>query len=283
MPFRSNGPVTLALPAFRGVTRQIILTVLAVFFARLVLGVISPGTATTLADFFVLHSEEAVRHMPWQLFTYPFISSGLIGTLFAVLSIWFFGSALEDERGGRWLIEYLLTATIGGGLIACLLSWLGGSRIAGLSGDQRGASLWPAALALLLAYAHFHAEQQLTFNFILRIRAKYLAAIYLLLYLAMALIGGDRFGALLALSNALAGFCFLRLAPYKGVRAAISERWYAARNVLLRSKRRRAARKFTVYMREQGRDANIDSDGHYIAPEDLPRPGKRQDDSRWMN
>ena len=283
MAFRSNGPITLALPAFRGVTRQIILAVVIVFFARIVISLISPGTGALLSDLLILHSEEALRRMPWQLFTYAFLSSGLIGTLFALLSVWFFGSALEDERGSRWLVEYLLVATVGGALLACVLSWLLGARIPGLSGDQRAATLWPAVLALLLAYAHFHADQQLNFNFVLRIRAKYLAAIYVLFYLALALIGGDRFGALLALTNGVAGFCFLRFAPYAGLRNTLSEQWAGARASMLRSKRRRAAKKFAVYMREQGRDVNIDSDGKYVAPEDRAGKGKGSDGSRWKN
>lgn len=281
MAFRSNGPITVALPAFRGVTRQIILTVLAVFFARLLLGIFSPGVAGMLVYLLSLGNHTALSRMPWQLLTYPFVGSGVVGTLFAALSLWFFGTALEDERGGRWLIEYLIAATVGGGILACAISLLLGAYVPGLGGELQATSLWPAVLALLLAYARFHAEDQLNFNFILRIRAKYLAAIYLLFYLALALVGGDRFGALLALCNGLAGYLFLQLAPYAGVRAAISERWFALKNARLRAKRRRAAKKFAVYMREQGKDVNIDSDGHYIAPEDKPeaKPGG----SRWMN
>ena len=120
MAFRSNGPITVALPAFRGVTRQIILTVLVAFFARLVLGLFSPGIAGMLVYLLSLGNHTAISSMPWQLLTYPFVGSGIIGTLFAALSIWFFGTALESERGGRWLIEYLLAASIGGGILSGL-------------------------------------------------------------------------------------------------------------------------------------------------------------------
>lgn len=281
MAFRSNGPVTLALPAFRGVTRQLILAVLAVYFGLLVLGLFAVTPAAILTDWLFLRPLEALGRMPWQLLTYPFVGSSLLGLLFALLSIWFFGSALEEERGSRWLIEYLLAATLGGALLATVLSRTLGSHIPGLGGEVRAGSLWPAVLALLLAYARFHANEQLNFNFILRIRAKYLAAIYLLIYLAQALLGGERFSALLALANALCGYAFLRLAPYAGVRAFVSERFFGARNAMLRAKRRRAAKKFAVYMRDQGRDVNIDTDGRYVAPEDEPR--KSPDGKRWMN
>ena len=283
MAFRSNGPVILALPAFRGVTRQIILTVLGVYFAGLVLHLLLPGVADILLGNLALHAGEATSRMLWQLVTYPLVSTGLLSVLFGLLSLWFFGSALEDERGPRWLTEYLLSATVGGALIASILSRAAGYRVPGLGPEAVGASLWPAVLALLLAYARFHADQELTFNFLLRIRAKYLAALYLLLYLALALIGGDRFGALLALANGLAGFVFLRLAPRQGLRAAASEQWFAWRNDRLRAKRRRAGKKFAVYMREQGRDVNIDADGRFIAPEDLPKGPRDPSKKRWTN
>ena len=97
MAFRSNGPVILALPAFRGVTRQIILTVLGVYFGGLVLHLLSPGLADIILGNLALHAGEATSRMPWQLSTYPFVSTGLFSLLFGLLSLWFFGSAL----GGR--------------------------------------------------------------------------------------------------------------------------------------------------------------------------------------
>jgi hypothetical protein len=140
-------------------------------------------------------------------------------------------------------------------------------------------------LAVLLAYARFHAEDQIQFNFLFTIKAKYIAAIYLLFYLGAALVGSDRFGALTALCNALAGYGFLRLAPRHGLRVGVSERWFALRNSYYRAKRRRAAKKFTVYMRKQGKDVSLDEDGRYVDPEGKPRDSKGRDpnDKRWMN
>jgi hypothetical protein len=140
--------------------------------------------------------------------------------------------------------------------------------------------MWPFVLALVLAFASFHADQELRFNFILTLKAKYLAAIYLLFYLGSALIGGDRFSALTALCNAMAGYAYLRLAPRKGLRVGLSERWFRLRNAYYRSKRRRAAKKFTVYMRKQGKEVSLDEDGRYIDPNGKPRD---LNDRNWMN
>lgn len=283
MAFRSNGPISLALPAFRGVTRRLILISLGIFFGALVLDLVSHDTEALLLNAFILHPAQALHRMPFQLLTYPFISLGLFSVAFSLLSLWFFGSALEDERGGRWLTEYFLTTTIVGGLLASLLAKASANRIPGLEVADPGLrvnGMWPFVLALVLAYASFHPTQELRFNFILTLKAKYLAAIYLLFYLAVALIGGDRFGALTALCNALAGYAYLRLAPRKGLRVGLSERWFSLRNTYYRNKRRRAAKKFAVYMRKQGKDVSLDDEGRYIDPNGKPRD---LNDRNWMN
>jgi membrane associated rhomboid family serine protease len=281
MAFRSNNPIMLALPPFRGVLRQIILICLGVYFGELVLTLVSHELEGTLQNLFVLRPDQALHKLIWDSLTYPFIGVGLLSVAFALLSFWFFATVLESERGSRWMTEYFLVATVGGGVMASLLSLLAGARIPGLVASESVAyGMWPAVLAVLLAYARFHAEEEISFNFLFRLKAKYLAAIYLLFYLASALIAGDRFSAVVALCNALAGYVFLRFAPRRGLRVGVSERWFAMRNSYYRAKRRRAAKKFTVYMKKQGRDVSLDEDGRYVDPDGKPRD---LNDRNWMN
>jgi len=280
MAMRSNGPIMLALPAFRGVTRRIILLALAVFFGLAILGLFARDISSILLGLIVLQPEQALHRLIWQFVTYPFGGLGLLSVAFALLSVWFFGTALEDERGPRWMTEFFLATTIGGGLLASLLAYAARGRIDKLSVTSVESGMWPFVLALVLAFAYFHAEQPLRFNFILTLKAKYLAAIYLLFYLGSALVGGDRFGALVALTNALCGYAFLRFAPRRAASVAASEKWFGLRNAYIRAKRRRAARKFTVYMRKQGKDVSIDESGRFLDPDAKPRD---PNDRRWMN
>lgn len=280
MAFRSNSPVSLVLPPFRGVTRRIILIALLVYFGTAAIGLYSPGLEGTLVVQFVLRPDQALRRLVWEVVTYPFFGDGLLSVAFAMLSIWFFGSALEDERGSRWLSEYFLVCTICGAAIASAISMALQSRISGLGTGHVAAGLWPAVLALLVAYAFYHANDELNFNFIFRVKAKYIAAIYVLFYIGSALVSGDRFSPLVALCNTLSGYVFLLLAPRRGVRVGMSERWFKMRNSYYRAKRRRAAKKFTVYMRKQGKEVSLDSDGRYIDPDGTPRD---PNDRRWMN
>ena len=271
----------LALPPFRGVTRRIILIALCTFFGFAIMGLYSGDLMGSTNNLFLLRPLSALHRQIWEFLTYPFAGLGLISVLFALLSFWFFGSALEDERGPRWLSEYFLVTTVAGGVMASLLSLATQGHIKGLRPEESAvAGMWPAVLALVVAYAVLHAEQELNFNFLFKLKAKYLAAIYVLFYLAMALTAAERFGALVALCNAGVGYGFLRWAPRRGLRVAVSERWFAVRNSYYRAKRRRAAKKFTVYMRKQGKDVSLDADGRYVDPDGKTRDLK---DRTWMN
>jgi hypothetical protein len=78
------------------------------------------------------------------------------------------------------------------------------------------------------------------------------------------LFGQQRMYAFAQLGGALAGLLFIRFAPRRGVSFAFSEQWYGLRNRYFRWKRRRAARKFEVYMRSQGRTVRFDGQGRQI-------------------
>ena len=92
------------------------------------------------------------------------------------------------------------------------------------------------------------------------IKARYIAAIYALIAFAM-LFGNQRYYAFAQLGGAAAGLLYLRLMPRRGVNFMFSESFYGLRNRYYRWKRRRAARKFEVYMRSQGRTVKFDGQG----------------------
>jgi membrane associated rhomboid family serine protease len=280
MAFRSNGPISLVFPPFRGVTRRIILIALCVYLGLAVLNLYSRELAGTLNFLLLLRVDRLLHPLIWEWVLYPFGGGGLLSVALAMLSIWFFGSALEEERGPLWMTEYFLAATIGGAVIGLLLAFAGEGHVPGLEYGATAAGLWPAVLALLVAYGKLHAEEQVKFNFFFTLKAKYIAAIYVLFYLGLALVGRDTFGAVIALCNALAGYMFLQVAPKYGFRVGVVERWYALRNMYYRSKRKRAAKKFKVYMRKHGEDVRVDENGHYVDPD-----GKSRDpnDKKWMN
>jgi membrane associated rhomboid family serine protease len=274
-------PTTLALPPFSGATRRLILILLAIFFADAVLSHIIPDTTYILLHLHLsLVPDWVVHGQLWQLLTYAFLPLGLMGTLFALLTLWFVGSMLEDFRSSRWLYELFLTSAIGGAILACLLSF---THLLGLASDSVNYGSWPAIYGLLIAVAVLMGDTEFLFLFLIRIRAKYLVAIYILIDIGTLLKSRNAFEALIELSGALAGFLYIRYAPRRGLAFGLTERWYALRNEYYRAKRRRAARKFEVYMSKQGRQVRFDKEGKYIDPDKDPASRNGKDDKRWMN
>jgi hypothetical protein len=137
-----------------------------------------------------------------------------------------------------------------------------------------------ALLGLLVAVAMRFGDQEFFLWFLVRVRAKYLVAIIVLIDVALLLKSGNTFGVVLDLAGGFCGFLYVCFAPRRGMAFGFSEQYFGLRNSYYRYKRRRAARKFEVYMGKQGRDVKFDSEGRYIDPDELKRD---PNDKRWMN
>jgi membrane associated rhomboid family serine protease len=272
-----SGPISLSLPAFSGVTRKLILANVAVFFAIIVLRWLTPHFADLLLSHLMLEPRAVAHGELWQLFTYSFVEQGILAILFGMLTLWFTGSILEPSFGGRWLRELYFSSVIGGGILASIISF---SHVLGLRPDVVAAGAWSGIFGLLVAIAMIFGDQEFLLWFLVRIKAKYMVAIYILIAVALLLKQSDTFNALLQLSGALCGFLYVKFAPRRGLAFGFSERYFGVRNNYYRWKRRRAARKFEVYMRKQNREVHFDKDGRYVDPDELK---KNPNDKRWMN
>lgn len=266
---RSSG--ILAFPDFRGFTRRLILWNLAAFFVLLVLGIASPAVNLTIEAWLGLIPQYVLRGHIWQLLTYSFVHQGILNTAFELLSLWFLGSFLESSHGARWVAELYFISVLGAGLAAVALSLAMPGQVALLTGCYGG------IFGLLIAFGVLYADSQfMMFPLPMMIKAKYLVAVYLLITLA-SLFSTQRAFAFSQLGGALFGFLYIKFSPRRGFASASSETWFGWRNQYYRWKRRRAARKFEVYMRKQNREVHFDKEGRYVDPEKDPN------DRRWMN
>jgi membrane associated rhomboid family serine protease len=272
-----SGPISLALPPFAGATRRLIFANLAVFFGFALFGWAAPRPIALLLGHLALVPAAVLRGEVWQLLTYAFLPMGILGTLFAMLTLWFIGAYLEDIRGSRWLLELYFFSSCAGALLASLLTFV---HLFGLRPELITLGAWAPIFALMVAFSVIAGEQEILFFFFVRMKAKYLVWIYIALSVAILLKGDDRFGALTELSGALMGYLYTKFAPRRGMAFGFAERYFGMRNGYYRWKRRRAAKKFEVYMRKQNREVHFDKDGRYIDPDELR---KDPNDKRWMN
>ncbi len=252
----------LAFPDFSGFTGKLILWNVGTYFALLLLGKASGTTASAVVLWTALVPPTVLHGAIWQLVTYSFVQLGIWNVAMALLSLWFLGSFLEGIHGSRWLAELYFASVIGAGLAAIALYAAMPASATVLTG------CWGGIFGLLVAFGVLYGEQQfMMFPLPMMIKAKYLAWIYLLITLAM-LFSSERVFAFSQLGGALFGYLYIKFAPRRGFAFVSSERYFGLRNSYYRWKRRKAAKKFEVYMRKQNRDVRFDEEGRYIDPDD---------------
>ena len=271
-----SSPTTLTLPPFEGTVRRLVIANIAIYFAFAVLGLIAPRLATVLHSYLWLRPASVVSGQVWQIATYSFLHLGLTDILFSMLMVWMFGSMLETSYGSRFMRELYFTSAIGGALLATVASF---TRVLGLSPQSIAAGASTALFGIMVALALRMGEIEIRLWFLIGIRIKYLVAIYILIDLAILLTSANAFAALLHLCGGFCGLLYVNYAPRRGLAFGLSERYFTLRNAFYRSKRRRAARKFEVYMGKQGRKVQFDKEGRYIDPDQHKDPN----DKRWMN
>jgi membrane associated rhomboid family serine protease len=259
------GSSSLALPDFRGATRRLILINLAAYFALLLLSLASTGAfAQTLAITW-FDPASFLHGALWQPLTYSFVHVGILRTLLELLSLWFLAGFLETYHNANWVTSLYAVSVLGTALAALALYGLGATVAASIVGPVTPlAGSFGGIFGMLMAIGVLYGDVQfMLFPLPISIKARYLAAIYALVAFA-TLFGEGRMLAFSMLGGGLAGLLFVRMAPRRGMSFMFSETFYGLRNRYYRWKRRRAARKFEVYMRRQGRNVRFDGQGHLI-------------------
>jgi len=266
-----SGASPFSFPEFRGATRRLILANLSAFFALALAQMAFPETAAELVRALAFQPYLFLHGGLWQPLTYSFVHFGIIGTLFELLSLWFLAGFLENTHSASWVTGLYAASVLGTAVAATALYIASGTLgYAVLAVPLYGCV--GGIFGLLVAIGTLYGDMEFLLFFTIGIKARYLVAVYALISIAM-LFGQQRMYAFAQLGGALAGWLYLLLAPRRGVNFAFSEKWYGLRNRYYRWKRRRAARKFEVYMRSQGRTVRFDGNGRQIDedPDDKKR------------
>jgi membrane associated rhomboid family serine protease len=269
MPRLGSSP--FSFPDFRGATRLLVLVNLGAFFALLLAELVFPRTADGLIGVLSFQPDQFLHGALWQPFTYSLIHLSLFGTLFELLSLWFLAGFLENLHPSSWIIGLFAASVLGTAAAAIAIYAVSGTLGLSLL-DIPLYGCFGGIFGMLVAIGTLYGDIEFLLFFTIGIKARYLAALYGLISIAM-LFSQQRMYAFAQLGGALAGLLFIRLSPRRGVTFAFSERWYGLRNRYYRWKRRRAARKFEVYMRSQGRTVRFDGQGRQLDedPDDKKR------------
>jgi membrane associated rhomboid family serine protease len=213
--------------------------------------------------------------------TYSFLHVGFWHWFGNMLGLWMFGSAFEGAWGTRRFVELYAVGVIGAAVTTIGVAYtrlLGGPDTATL-----GAS--GGVFAILIAFGMLFGDNEIMMiPFPFMIKAKYFVGILIVVTLAFALSGGGNVAYVAHLGGLLFGYLYVRRGLKPVMHLGVAERYYGARNSFYRWKRRRAAKKFEVYMRQHDRDVHFDEHGNYIPPdEDTRRKGNGGGKSGWVN
>jgi membrane associated rhomboid family serine protease len=269
------GSTPFAFPDFSGATRRLVLWNLGAYFALLLLTHLSlPLWAFQALSSLGFSPSAFLQGDFWQPFTYSFIHLGIGNTLLELLSLFFVAGFLENYHRPEWVTGLYFASVLGTAAAAVAIYLCAHALGYALSGSQL-IGCFGGIFGLLVAIGALYGDVQfMLFPLPIGIKARYLVVVYLLVVLAM-LFGDQKVYAFSQLGGALAGLLYIRLAPRRGIAPRLSELWYGLRNRYYRWKRRRAARKFEVYMRAHGRNVRFDGQGRQIDDNDV------NDRSRW--
>jgi len=273
--------MTLSLPPFTRAVTWLIGINTAIFLLMELFELARLPIGGYVGLYCMLRPFDVVQHgWIWQILTYSFLHANFSHWLFNMIALWMFGAAVENAWGTRRFLELYFIAVIGAAVTTIGFSYahiLGNplTRTLGASGG---------IFAVLIAFGILFAENEIMmFPFPFLIKAKYFIGILVVVTLALAMGSGGGVAYVAHMGGLFFGWLYVRRGPKSAlVNVGLSERYYGLRNSYYRWKRRRAAKKFEVYMRKHDRDVHFDEHGNYIPPEG-PDKGNGGGKSGWVN
>ncbi len=285
--------MSLSFPPFTPAVKQLLIANGAVFLLFALFGALSSTAALSgwLYEHLGLQGWAVVHGEIWQLVTYAFLHAGLFHILFNLLALWMFGAQLETDWGYSLFMQFYFFCVIGAALTTVAVSFTG---ILGVSPHTLTVGASGGIYGILVAFGILHGESEIMlFPIPFLIKAKYFVIGLIALAIYGALSSAHSLGQSTAymahLGGGLFGYLFLKFVPRRGFGFLSSEKMYGIRNSYYRWKRKRAARKFEVYMRKHNRtdyrhEDYFDEDGRMRDPEARDQQ-KKNGDARppWVN
>jgi membrane associated rhomboid family serine protease len=280
----SGRTFTLSLPPFTKAVKWLVIANTAVFLLTTILGAFARGADGLFFGLFSLIPAAVLHGFIWQIITYSFLHAGLFHILFNMLWLWMFGSQLETDWGKNKFLEFYFFCVAGAALTTIVVSYTG---LGGVSPVTPTVGASGGILGILMAFGIMYAEQEIwLFPIPISIRAKYFVAAIAFIEIISAISAsgpgrGQGIAYVAHVGGLLFGFLYMKFIPKRGMMFGASERYFSVRNSYYRWRRRRAARKFEVYMRKHNRTVSFDEHGNYIPPDEDKKNGGSK--SGWVN
>jgi membrane associated rhomboid family serine protease len=285
--------MSLALPPFTRIVKKLLIINTAVFVLTLLAQNFAPGLLRVLRFGWLIPSD-VLHGALWELVTYSFFHVGLFHLLFNMLALWMFGSQFETDWGPKRFLEFYLFCVVGAAISTIVVGYaclaISGGPGFGFFANVAQLVYTPTLGAsggiygLLIAFGILYGDRQIyMFPLPFAIKARYMVGIWIFIALVGALQGPGGVANFAHLGGAFCGWLYLKFVPRSGLQVKASEGYFGIRNSYYRWKRRRAARKFEVYMRKQDRSQYFDEHGNFKDPHDNDKDSSSGPRSPWVN
>jgi membrane associated rhomboid family serine protease len=276
MPRTSN--FQFGFPRFTGSLRTLVILSTAIYITLVLLWRFADPVAEQVVNLAALRPVKVQQGWVWQLLTYGFLDGDPLHFLMTMLAVYFLGSAVQDRIGSRPFLELYLSSLIGAGTLATLLAW---------AGLGSGAALGAGAAAngiLMVFYLLFREAPIMLFPLPIPIPVKYIVIFTAAVEGVYFLLSHEALYFMVLLLGLAMGYLWYRyLWRRASLFAAVEGQIYRLRNSYHRWKRRRAGRKFQVYMRKHQHDPKqyFDEYGNFKPPDD----GEKKNGGKggWVN
>lgn len=177
-------------------------TVALLVFANIAVKVLVPYQALLYQDMTLVPALLVER--PWTVLTYQFLHApGMSHIFFNMLSLFFFGPALEVRLGRNRFLGLYLFSGVMGAVLSALVPWTRWSHIVGASGATYG---------VMLGFARYWPRERIFIWGILGIEARVFVGVMTLLSLMQGYGGRDNVAHFAHLGGFLGGWLFLKWA-----------------------------------------------------------------------
>ena len=274
-----NTSFDIGLPPFRGAVRQIIIFSAVIYVVILLLMAFAQGIGQAVLSLGILDPARVREGWLWQFVTYAFMYVDPLNFVMSLLGIYFLGWVVEERIGPAQFYGLFFGSIIFSGLAGFALS------LTGIVGQGSALGSGAASNAILMVFYLFNRGAPIMlFPIPIQIPVKWIVLFIAAIEAAYLLLSHFALQYLVLLFGLAAGYvwylAFLRRRTSIGAKPSSD----GIRNAYYRWKRRRAARKFEVYMRKHDRKVTFDEHGNYIPPAE-DQGGKKNGGSKsgWVN
>ena len=276
----SGRTLSLSFPPFTPWVKKIVIACVGIYFLQVVLGAFWPEVASYLIAFGALIPVAVLHGWIWQLVTYSFLHASVGHVLINMLMLWMFGAQQEQDWGSKKFLEFYLFCVVGAALTTIAVAYWPTS-VSHVATPTIGAS--GGVYGILAAFGLLYGDREIfMFPLPFMMKAKYMVLIMVFLVVIATFQPSQGVANFAHLGGLFFGFLYVKFMPRRGLTFGASEQYFNLRNSYHRWKRRRAARKFEVYMSKHDRKVTFDEHGNYVPPDELDKKNGGSK-SGWIN